>query len=250
MTTDIYDPLDTPYETNALGQPVGAPVPGWTARPLPPRTAMEGRFCRVEPLEAARHAADLFAANSADAEGRNWTYLPYGPFAALEDYQAWMDNACRGDDPLFHAIVDLETGKALGVASYLRITPAQGVIEVGHINYSPALQRSPAATEAMALMMARVFDELDYRRYEWKCNALNEGSRRAALRLGFTFEGIFRQAVVSKGRNRDSAWFSILDSEWPAARAAFQAWLDPANFDGEGRQKRGLAELRAPTLSS
>jgi RimJ/RimL family protein N-acetyltransferase len=244
MTAGLYDPLDHPYETNALGQPIGGEVPGWTARSQPPRTAMEGRFCRVEPLDPARHAADLFAANGTDAEGRLWTYLPYGPFATLEDYRAWMEQTCLGDDPLFHAIVDLQSGRALGVASYLRITPAQGVIEVGHINYSPALQRTPAATEAMYLMMARVFDELGYRRYEWKCNALNEGSRRAALRLGFSFEGIFRQAVVTKGRNRDSAWFSILDSEWPAAKAAFQSWLDPANFDAEGRQKRSLSDFR------
>jgi RimJ/RimL family protein N-acetyltransferase len=244
MTAGLYDPLDHPFETNDQGQPIGAAVPGWSPCPAPPRTAMEGRFCRVEPLDPARHAADLFAANSADAEGRLWTYLPYGPFAALEDYTAWMESTCLGDDPLFHAIMDQRSGKALGVASYLRITPAQGVIEVGHINYSPALQRSPAATEAMFLMMARVFDELGYRRYEWKCNALNEGSRRAALRLGFSFEGIFRQAVVSKGHNRDTAWFSILDSEWPAAKAAFRAWLDPANFNAEGRQKQSLADLR------
>ncbi len=250
MTAGLYDPLDHPYETNALGQPVGAPVPGWSPCPPPPREAMEGSFCRVEPLEPARHAADLFAANRADAEGRIWTYLPYGPFATLEDYTAWMEQTCRGDDPLFHAIVDKASGKASGVASYLRITPAQGVIEVGHINYSPALQRTPAATEAMYLMMARVFDELGYRRYEWKCNALNEGSRRAALRLGFSFEGIFRQALVTKGRNRDSAWFSILDSEWPAAKAAFQAWLDPANFDDSGKQKRGLKDLRGTRPSA
>ncbi len=244
MTAGLYDPHDHPFETNALGQPIGAAVPGWSPCPPPPRTVLEGRFCRVEPLDPARHAADLFAANSADTEGRLWTYLPYGPFATLEDYRAWMEETCRGDDPLFHAVVSAETGKALGVASYLRITPAQGVIEVGHINYSPALQRTPAATEAMFLMMARGFDELGYRRYEWKCNALNEGSRRAALRLGFSFEGIFRQAVVSKGRNRDTAWFSILDHEWPAAKATFRAWLDPANFDAEGRQRRSLADLR------
>lgn len=245
MTASIFDPLDHPYATTALGQPIGAPVTGWTPRPRPPRTAMEGRLCRVEPVEPARHAADLFAANSLDTEGRNWAYLPYGPFARLEDYRAWMEKTCLGDDPLFHAIIDKASGKAVGLASYLRIDPANGVIEVGHINLSPALQRTPAATEAMALMMARVFDALGYRRYEWKCNALNAASRNAALRLGFSFEGIFRQASVVKGRNRDTAWFSLLDSEWPAAKAAFQAWLAPENFDAEGRQQRGLAELRA-----
>ncbi|GAB4370797.1 MAG: GNAT family protein [Kiloniellaceae bacterium] len=243
--TSLFDPLDHPYETTALGQPIGAPVAGWTPRPRPPRKPMEGRLCRVEPLDPARHSADLFAANGADTEGRNWTYLPYGPFAALADYRAWMEKTCLGDDPLFHAIVDLASSKAVGLASYLRIDPANGVIEVGHINLSPALQRTPAATEAMFLMMARAFDELGYRRYEWKCNALNAASRNAALRLGFRFEGIFRQAGVVKGRNRDTAWFSLLDSEWPAAKAAFQAWLAPDNFDAAGRQKRGLAALRA-----
>jgi len=245
MTASIYDPLDHPFAATDLGQPIGAPLSGWTPRPRPPRTPVEGRFCRVEPLDPEKHAADLFAANSADTEGRNWAYLPYGPFEALADYRAWMEKACLGDDPLFHAIVDSASGKAIGLASYLRIDPAGGVIEVGHINYSPALQQTPAATEAMYLMMARVFEELGYRRYEWKCNALNAGSRKAALRLGFSFEGIFRQAAVVKGRNRDTAWFSILDSEWPQAKAAFQAWLAPENFDAEGRQKRGLAEIRA-----
>ncbi|WP_439817909.1 GNAT family N-acetyltransferase [Zavarzinia sp. CC-PAN008] len=202
---------------------------------------MTGRFCTLEPLDPARHAADLFAANARDGEGRNWTYLPYGPFADLGDYRAWMERTCLGDDPLFHAIIDHATDKAVGVASYLRIEPAVGVIEVGHINYSPLLQRTPAATEAMVLMMARVFDELGYRRYEWKCDALNAPSRRAAARLGFRYEGLFRQATLYKGRNRDTAWFSIIDSEWPAIRAAFQAWLDAANFDADGRQRTALA---------
>ena len=205
---------------------------------------MEGRTCRVEPIDPTRHSADLFAAFSADAENRIWTYLPYGPFATLRDFQAWMENSCLGDDPLFHAVVDRASDKAIGVASYLRITPEVGVIEVGHINYSPALQKTPAATEAMYLMMARVFDELGYRRYEWKCNALNAASRNAAERLGFTFEGVFRQATISKGRNRDTAWFALLDRDWPAAKAAFQAWLDPSNFDAAGKQMQSLAELR------
>jgi RimJ/RimL family protein N-acetyltransferase len=231
-------------EKNPLGQPVGLPVPGWTPRALPPRRAMQGRRVRIEALDPEAHAEDLFHANSADREGRNWTYLPYGPFERLEDYRAWITQNCLGADPLFHTIVDQQSGKALGVSSYLRIDPKMGVIEVGHINYSPALQGSAAATEAMYLMMARVFDELGYRRYEWKCNALNKASCRAAERLGFTFEGIFRQATVVKGRNRDTAWFSLLDSEWPKAKAAFQAWLDPANFDAKGRQKRSLEEVR------
>lgn len=205
---------------------------------------MEGRFCRVEPLDPQRHAADLFAANSADKDGRNWTYLPYGPFAAIADYRRWVEQASRGDDPLFHAILDLPSGRAVGVASYMRIDPAMGSIEVGGINYSPLLQRRPTATEAMYLMMRRVFDELGYRRYEWKCDELNAPSRAAAERFGFRFEGIFRQVVVYKGRNRDTAWFSIIDSEWPALKSAFERWLAPENFDGAGRQRRSLAAFR------
>nr|WP_242515934.1 GNAT family protein [Sorangium cellulosum] len=224
-------------------QPIGPPLPGWTPRPRPPREVMVGRTCRVEPLQPDRHAADLYAANSADAEGRGWTYLPYGPFATLRDYLAWMEAKCLGDDPLFHAIVDGATGRAVGVASYLRTDPGNGVIEVGHLRYSPLLQRTPAATEAMYLMMRRVFEELGYRRYEWKCDALNAGSRAAAARLGFRFEGVFRQATVYKGRSRDTAWYSILDKEWPALRVAFEQWLDPSNFDASGRQRQRLAAL-------
>jgi RimJ/RimL family protein N-acetyltransferase len=228
---------------NALGQPIGFPVPGWTARSRPPRTPMIGRHARVEPLDPDRHAADLHAANLTDKESRIWTYLAYGPFAELEDYRAWMKSTALGEDPLFHAVVDLATGRAAGVASYLRIDPPVGVIEVGHINYSPLLQKTRAATEAMYLMMARVFDELGYRRYEWKCDALNGPSRAAAERLGFTYEGIFRQATIYKGRNRDTAWYSITDREWPTVKRAFERWLDPANFDADGRQRQSLSAL-------
>lgn len=229
--------------TNELGQPIGFEVPGWTARPRPPRVAMEGRYVQLEPVSVEAHAAELFEAFSADKEGRIWTYLPYGPFASVEEAAEWMAKTCMGHDPLFHAIIDKASGKAVGVASYLRIEPAVGVIEVGHINYAPALQRSRGATEAMYLMMARVFDELGYRRYEWKCDALNAPSRAAAQRLGFTYEGLFRQATMYKGRNRDTAWFSIIDTEWLALKEGFEAWLDPANFDEAGVQKRWLASL-------
>jgi RimJ/RimL family protein N-acetyltransferase len=223
--------------------PTGRSLPEWTARPAPPRTAMVGRFCRVEPLDPGRHAADLFAANRLDADGRNWTYLFQEPFADFEGYRAWLEQVAKADDPLFHTIVDLESGKAVGVATLMRIDRANGVIEVGNINYSPLLQRTPAATEAMFLMMARVFDELGYRRYEWKCDALNAPSRAAALRLGFQYEGLFRQAVIYKGRNRDTTWFSIIDSEWPRLKRAYEQWLAPGNFDGDGRQRRGLADF-------
>lgn len=233
---------------NAHNQPIGRPVPGWTARPTPPPTAMTGRFCRVEPLNPAIHAADLYEANSRDAGGRNWTYLGVDGFTDPTAYRAWLDKMAAGTDPLFHAIIDLATGKPVGIASYLRIDPANGVIEVGHINYSPLLQQTPAATEAMFLMMRRAFDELGYRRYEWKCDDRNLPSRAAAARLGFTYEGTFRQALVYKDRNRDTAWFSIVDGEWPVVKAAFEQWLAPANFDAEGRQKQSLAALRAKPL--
>lgn len=228
---------------NHLDQPIGFPLPGWSPRPRPPRAPMDGRFCRIEPLDPGRHAAGLFAANAEDVEGRIWTYLPYGPFAAMEAYRSWAGTSAGGEDPLFHAILDRASGRALGVASYLRIDQPVGVIEVGHINYAPALQRRPAATEAMYLMMRRVFDELGYRRYEWKCDALNAPSRAAAERLGFRYEGLFRQATIYKGRNRDTAWYSILDREWPRLRAAFERWLDPANFDASGKQRSSLSSL-------
>jgi len=229
--------------TNAFDQPIGDPLPDWTPRPRPPREAMVGRLCRLEPLAAAHHAAPLFAAYALDRDGRNWTYLPYGPFESPAAYTRWVEWAEARDDPQFYAIVDAEA-RPVGVASFLRIEPAIGVIEVGHLSFSPLLQRTPAATEAMFLMMHRVFAELGYRRYEWKCDALNAPSRRAAERLGFRFEGIFRQAWVVKGRNRDTAWYSILDSEWPALRAAFEAWLAPENFDARGQQQRSLASLK------
>jgi len=232
-----------PSHRNRLGQPIGEPVPGWQPVPRPPRSALGGRFCRVEPLDPKRHAADLFAAYAEDREGRIWTYLPYGPFETAAAFAAWASDDCLGDDPLFHAVVDGASGRALGVASYLRIEPAVGVIEVGHINYAPRLQRTPAATEAMFLMMRRVFAELGYRRYEWKCDALNAASRRAAERLGFRFEGVFRQATMYKGRNRDTAWYAVIDKDWPALERAYGAWLDPANFDAEGRQKKALGAL-------
>jgi RimJ/RimL family protein N-acetyltransferase len=229
---------------NEFGQPIGAPLPNWSSRSLPARIPIEGRFCRIEPLEPARHAGDLFAANSDDAEGRNWTYLPYGPFPSFDPYREYLVTAAGRDDPLVHAIVDRGSGRAVGVASLMRIDPAAGVIEVGGINYSPRLQRQPAATEAMYLLMRRVFDELGYRRYEWKCDSLNAPSRAAAQRLGFRYEGLFRQATVYKGRNRDTAWYSILDSEWPALRAAFERWLNPTNFDRDGRQRASLRSLQ------
>lgn len=235
-------------EQNDLGQPIGFPVPNFRPAPVPPRTVMDGRTCRIEPLNVDRHAADLFEANGTASDARYWTYLPYGPFDTLAEYRNWLQTACTGADPLFHTVIDLSTGKAVGIASYLRINPGASSIEVGHIHFSPVMQKSVMATECMYLMMARVFDELGYRRYEWKCNNLNEGSKSAARRLGFTYEGVFRQMLVVKGRNRDSAWFSILDREWPTVKQAFQTWLAPENFDAEGNQKQSLSSLTAAAL--
>ena len=238
-----------PHDLNPLGQPVGFPVVDWTPPPLPSTEPMEGRFCCLEKLDAELHSASLYAANSLDADGRMWTYLGHGPFDSEEAYRAWVYEVSRKSDPLFFAIIDRASGRAIGVASYLRIDPRAGSIEVGHLAYSPLLQGTTAATEAMFLMMKRAFD-LGYRRYEWKCDALNAPSRAAAQRLGFTFEGLFRQAIIVKGRNRDTAWFSIIDKEWPALRGAFERWLNPANFDEEGKQRERLSELTTHTSST
>jgi RimJ/RimL family protein N-acetyltransferase len=202
---------------------------------------MQGRWCRLERLDAGRHAADLWQADAADVSGASWTYLPYGPWADRAAYAAWVASVQAGRDPHFWAILE-PSGRAVGVAAYLRVAPDAGSVEVGHIHLSPALARTTAATEAMYLLMARAFDDLGMRRYEWKCHALNEPSRRAALRLGFTYEGTSRQHDVVKGRNRDTAWFSLLDHEWPAVRAGLQAWLEPANHDARGHQRRRLRQ--------
>jgi RimJ/RimL family protein N-acetyltransferase len=229
---------------NQFGQEIGWPLPGWTAAKRPPLTRMEGRLAIVEPLEVERHAADLFEANFDDREGRNFTYYPYGPFATLDEYRDWVNSVSGETNRLFHAIIDKATSKAVGVASYSNITPAMGVIEIAGLNFSPRLQRKPAATEAHYLLMRRAFDELGYRRYEWKCDSWNLPSRAAALRLGFTYEGLFRQAIVVKGRNRDTMYFSIIDSEWLRLRQAFERWLDLSNFDADGRQRASLASFR------
>ncbi len=236
-----------PTETNSLDLPLGQPVPDWTPPLVPPREPVVGRYCRLEPLDPAQHAGFLFTAISHDPQGATWTYLPYGPFASTAEFHEWLHASSRSSDPLYFAIVDLTLKAPSGWASYLRINPAHGSIEVGSIVFSPSLQRTTAATEAMFLMMARAF-ALGYRRYEWKCNALNAGSRAAAQRLGFSFEGVFRQAMVVKGRNRDTAWYSIIDGEWPALRAAFEQWLDPANFDAAGRQRIPLSSLTGPLI--
>jgi RimJ/RimL family protein N-acetyltransferase len=226
---------------NEFGQPIGSPLPGWKPPARPSRHTLEGRYCRVVPLDES-HTNDLYAAMLLDDDDRQWTYLPYGPFATLDEYSAWVRAAAETSDPLVFAIVSAATGKAVGIAAYLRIFPENGSIEVGHLFFSQHLKRTAAATEAMFLMMKEAFD-LGYRRYEWKCDAYNAPSRAAAGRLGFTFEGIFRQATVYKERTRDTAWFSVIDSEWPRLSDAFTSWLAPANFDAAGRQKQSLSAL-------
>lgn len=221
---------------NAQGQPVGDPVPDWQGCPAIPHGPMYGRTCDVVPLRE-EHGADLHAAFSIDTSGALWTYMSVGPFNTEADYAHWVAWACKSKDPLFFAIVDRSTGRAIGVASYLRIQPDNGVVEVGYITFSPQLQRTVMATEAMYLMMKRTLGELGYRRYEWKCDALNAPSRKAAARLGFQYDGLFKQALVYKGRNRDTAWFSVLDQDWSQLQVGFEAWLDPANFDADGVQK-------------
>jgi RimJ/RimL family protein N-acetyltransferase len=206
---------------------------------------MIGRYCRLEPVGVARHEADLFAAYLEAPDGRDWTYLFHERPTQPEEFHSYLTKLESSEDPLHFAIVDAQTSKAVGTAALMRIDPAHGVIEVGSITFSPRLKKTRAATESMYLLMRRVFDELGYRRYEWKCDSLNAPSRSAAERYGFTFEGIFRNAIVYKGRKRDTAWYSITNTEWPQVRAAFEEWLDPANFDDRGRQKRRLGELRA-----
>lgn len=227
------------------GRRRGHEVPGWQVPPRPDRRVSEGRHARLEPLEAARHARALHAANRAD--DAIWDYMPYGPFATEAAYRDWITRQEVSEDPLFFAIIDRATGAPGGVASYLRIAPEMGSIELGHICLAPGLQGTRVATEAFTKMIGWAFEH-GYRRFEWKCDALNLGSRRAAERLGLSFEGIFRQAAVVKGRNRDTAWFAAIDSEWPALRSAYAAWLAPVNFDEEGRQRQSLSALTRPIL--
>ena len=219
----------------------------------PERRVHEGRYGRVEPLDLARHGDDLYVASHGDGiRERIWDYLPYGPFPSREAFDVHLEAQAAGDDPLFFAIRPHGSGKAEGVASLMSIEPDHRSIEIGHIWLGPGLQRTPAATEALYLLIAHAMDreDLGYRRMEWKCNAANAASRAAACRLGFTHEGVFYQHRIVKGCNRDTAWFSILDHEWPALRANFEAWLDPVNFDGAGRQRRALGEMnRAVTVS-
>ncbi|WP_109488742.1 GNAT family N-acetyltransferase [Occallatibacter savannae] len=223
--------------------PSSQPLAGWKPVALPRPASLAGRCVQLFPLSAEKHTADLWSAVQGHDEV--WDYLSDGPYATEPDLRRAIEAKEAGTAAAFLAIIPKASGKAEGYASYMRMDPANGVIEVGNILMTPSLQKTTAATEAMYLMARHIFDDLGYRRYEWKCNALNGPSRRAALRYGFTFEGIFRQHMIIKGQNRDTAWFSMLDSEWPARKTAFEAWLDPTNFDADGHQRKSLSQIAA-----
>jgi len=232
---------------NDLGQPIGRAVHEWKGAQRPERTTILGPRCRLEPLDADRHAAGLHAAYAENLDGGNWTYLPYGPFDSAQAYREWVLTQQAIEDLFFFAIIDLAGETPVGVASYLRVFPEPGSIEVGHLSYAPVLQRTAISTEAMYLMMKRVFDDWGYRRYEWKCDRWNGPSRLAAQRLGFRYEGLFRNNLVMKGRNRDTAWFSITEEEWPAIRDGLESWLASSNFDRDGQQRSRLSDRMPET---
>jgi RimJ/RimL family protein N-acetyltransferase len=225
-----------------MAYPIGPEVDPAPAK-RPQRWTLQGRLVTLTPLDPVAHGDALYEATRGEAGDKLWRYLFEGPFPTRAELDVHLQRAATSEDPLFFAILDRASGEALGYASYLRIDPTHRTIEVGSILYTPRLQRTPLATEAMYLMARHIFEDLGYRRYEWKCNALNAPSRKAALRFGFTFEGIFRQHMIIKGRSRDTAWFSMLDSEWPVRKANFERWLDPSNFGPDGQQRLSLSAL-------
>ncbi|HIC2034449.1 TPA: GNAT family N-acetyltransferase [Enterobacter soli] len=228
---------------NQFGQPIGEKLVDWQPRQHPDRVGLNGRYCRLEPLRV-EHAGALFAAYQQAEDTRSWTWLLREPDTTIAEYSQWIASVCELSDPIHFAVIDNQTQLPVGSLALMRIDPKNGVVEVGHVHFSPLMSRSPLSTEAQYLLMRYVFDELGYRRYEWKCNSLNEPSRRAALRLGFQYEGRFRQALVVKGHNRDTDWFSILDKEWQALECAFQNWLATDNFTADGKQIRSLESWR------
>lgn len=231
--------------SNSYQQPVGFPLPDWTSRPFPPHQPLEGRTCRLEPLNVSRHAEALWSAWAQAKDERDWTWMFSGPFPNYPAFCSHLTAQSVSQDTLHFAVIDRLSLQATGTLALMRIDPQHGSMEVGHVTFSPLLKRTVMATEAHFLLMRLAFDELGYRRYEWKCDSLNAPSRQAALRLGFQYEGLFRQAAVYKGRNRDTAWFSIIDSEWPAVSAALRQWLAEENFDAQGQQRRSLQAFRA-----
>jgi RimJ/RimL family protein N-acetyltransferase len=238
-----------PPRRNEFGQPVGFALPDWKAPVFPPHVELAGSYCRLEPLQAARHARDIYAAQAEDRSGERWTYSFSGPYADFTAYEKWCLEAQASRDPQFYAIVDAATGRACGSAAYMRIEPRHGVIEAGNIYFSPRLARTRAATEAIYLLLQNAF-ALGYRRFEWKCDSCNLASRAAATRFGFTYEGLFRQAIVNKGRNRDTTWFAIVDADWRGGlQDAYRRWLAAGNFAADGRQKLRLTELTRPFVA-
>jgi RimJ/RimL family protein N-acetyltransferase len=230
------------HQTNQFGQLLGNLVENWSPCQKPEKTALQGRYCILEPIEISKHAVKLFDVLAIYNQGESWTYLPYGPFDTLNEFKDWLAKTMSDNNTLLYAILDSKSQEPIGISGYLRINPEHGVIEIGHLHFSTLLKQTSLATEAIYLMLYHVFDEHGYRRCEWKCNDLNEPSRRAAERFGFTFEGIFRQHSVFKKRNRNTAWFSIIDSEWPALKEKFAKWLHPNNFSA-GKQILKLTEI-------
>lgn len=224
---------------NAYGQPIGAALPEWTAVAIPDAQVLEGRYCTLERLDPRRHAAALFAAYATAPDERDWTYLSAGPFASETEYSAWAVTAAESPTQVHYAIIDHATNNPQGTLALMNIKPEHGTVEIGTVVLAPAIQQTRVATEAHYLLMHYIFG-LGYRRYEWKCDSLNAPSRKAARRLGFQYEGTFRQAVVYKQRSRDTAWFAMIDQDWPTRQQAFQQWLDPQNFDRDGKQRRRL----------
>lgn len=229
--------------TNEFNQPIGFPVQNWCAKSKPGNHHWMGRYCILEPLTIEKHAEKLFHAFLVETRGESWTYLPYGPFESISEFRDWLKTILAESDTLLYAILEKETNQPVGISGYLRITPTHGVIEIGHLHFSNLLKKKPAATQAIYLMLYHVFEDLKYRRCEWKCNSLNQPSMNAAERFGFKFEGIFRQHLVVKNCNRDTAWFSIIDTEWPEIKGKFQRWLSSENFDQAGNQKIKLRDI-------
>ncbi|MRS91233.1 GNAT family N-acetyltransferase [Enterobacteriaceae bacterium RIT714] len=230
-------------QCNQFGQPVGEALIDWQPRQHPARVELKGEYCSLTPLRT-EHAAALFAAYALAPDTRSWTWLLREPDASVEDFTNWVASVCELSDPIHFTVIDNQTNAPVGTLALMRIDAKNGVVEVGHVHFSPLLSRTPMSTEAQYLLMRYVFDTLGYRRYEWKCNSLNAPSRRAALRLGFQYEGQFRQALVIKGHNRDTDWFSLIDNEWEAVSRAFQNWLAADNFTADGEQKRSLENWR------
>lgn len=228
---------------NQFHQPIGMSLSDWRGAPFPEAQQITGRYCQLERINAARHAKGLYEAYCEASDFRDWTYLPVGPFETFDAFFVYLKKIEEQTDPMHFAVIDLASMKPMGTVALMRIDPSNGVIEVGHISYSPLMKRTRASTEVMSLVLKYVFENLGYRRFEWKCDALNAPSREAAERFGFSFEGIFRQAIVTRGRNRDTAWYSIIDGEYPTLRPAYDMWLDEGNFDNQGRQIKRLAEL-------